>query len=150
MDRRGLTVVEIIIAMGLFAFIAATGIIMLNPGGQLAKGRNTQRELHLNGILNGIRQNMADTSGASFTCASGAIPTSTKRMGSASGSYDIAPCLVPTYIPTMPTDPSASGAHYTDNTDYDTGYYISRNASSGQITLTAPSAELGKTISVLR
>jgi len=68
-------------------------------------------------------------------------------MGSASGSYNIAPCIVPTYIAAMPSDPSASGTFYYSPSNYNTGYSIIINA-SGSITLSAPKAELGKTISI--
>jgi prepilin-type N-terminal cleavage/methylation domain-containing protein len=149
--RRGLTLIEILVSVGLAAIVVTIGFVAMNPGSQIAEGRNTQRKLHLEGIMNGIRQNMADTSGGSFTCTSGTIPTSSRRMASSgSSSYNIAPCLVPIYLPVMPFDPSASGAHYEGNADYDTGYFILRNASTGQITLFAPSAERGKTVSVTR
>jgi prepilin-type N-terminal cleavage/methylation domain-containing protein len=148
--RKGVTLVELILAMGLFALLVTTAFVALNPGGQLASTRNTQRTLHLQALLNSIRQNMADTSGGGFTCAAGPIPSSTTRMASGGGNYDIAPCLVPAYLPTMPYDPATTTAHYTSNIDYDTGYFISRNASSGQVTLSAPAAELNKTISIVR
>ena len=80
----------------------------------------------------------------------GRLPTTTKNMASASGSYNIAPCLIPTYgLFTMPFDPTASSAYYTSVTNYNTGYSIAENA-SGSITLSAPYAELKKTISVTR
>jgi prepilin-type N-terminal cleavage/methylation domain-containing protein len=147
--RGGFTLVEVLIALALLVILAVVGLIYLNPGGQLAGARDSQRKLHLNAVLNGIRQNMADTSGGGFTCASGPIPTSTQRMRSAGG-YDIAPCLVPNYLPTMPYDPSLSGSYYNSMSDYDSGYEIVRNASSGEITLSAPGAELGAGISVTR
>jgi prepilin-type N-terminal cleavage/methylation domain-containing protein len=149
--RRGLTLIEIIVAVALISILSALGFLALNPVGQLASARNSQRTFHLNGLMNGIRQNMADTSGGGFTCASGSLPTSTpKKMATGAGNYDIAPCLVPTYLPNIPFDPSASGAHYASNSDYDTGYTIIRNASTGQVTVNAPAAELNKTISITR
>jgi len=151
-SRRGLTIIEIVIAIALLAIITTVGLVIANPGKQLAKSRNTQRELHLQAILSAIRQNIADTSGGAFGCATGALPTSTKKMasGGGAGTYDIVPCLVPTYLPTMPFDPSASGAHYAGNSDYDSGYNVVRNASTTQVTVSAPSAELGATISITR
>ena len=150
--RRGLTLIEIIIAVALIAILVGLGFLALNPVGQLAAARNSQRSFHLNGLMNGIRQNLADMNNGSFDCDSGgALPTSTaKKMATGVGNYDIASCLVPIYLPNMPFDPSAAGAHYASNSDYDTGYTIVRNATTGQVTLNAPAAELNKVISVTR
>lgn len=151
MNRRsGLTLVEIIITVAIIVVITGVYFLAANPAGQLASSRNSKRSLDLQTIMNSIRANIADQGNGQFSCASGAIPTSTEDMGSASGSYNIAPCLIPTYIFTMPFDPSASSSYYTSNTSYDSGYSIVINSSTNQITLSAPHAELNKTISVTR
>ncbi len=148
-NRLGLTLVEILIAITLIAIIAAVGIVAANPAGQVAKARNTRRQLDLEVVMNSIRQSISDTSGATFSCVSGPLPTSTKKMASPSSSYNMAPCLTPTYLGTLPFDPSASGSHWTSVSDYDTGYNIVQNA-SGVITVAAPSAELNQAISISR
>jgi len=150
MTRRGLTLVEIIISITLLVIIGGAVLIRMNPFGEVAAARNTQRELHLQALMNAIRQNISDTPTNTFTCASGTIPSSTTKMARGAGNYDIAPCLVPSYLSALPFDARATGAHYTSSQDYDTGYFISRNGATGQITLTAPSAELGRTISLTR
>ena len=93
--NRGLSLIEILIALTLVALIASIGFFALNPAGQLAGARNTDRQFHLQAIMNSIRQNIADTSGGSFNCASGPLPTSTTKMASSTGNYNIAPCLLP-------------------------------------------------------
>lgn len=148
--RRGISLLEIIIATTIIVIITAVGIAISNPAGQLASSRNTERQLHLQALMNAIRQNIADSVGGTFTCASGSLPTSSKKMAVGAGNYNIGPCLVPNYLTTLPFDPSASGAHYVSVTDYDTGYNIVQATSTNVITLTAPSAELKKTISVTR
>jgi len=149
-SKIGVTLIEIIVAMAIVVIVGVVGVVALNPGGQFATARNNQRIAHVNTILNSIRLNIADTRTGVFTCAAGDIPTTTKKMAGGALNYDIAPCLVPTYAFTLPFDPSAPGAHYTTNSDYDTGYNVLKNASTGQITVSAPAAELGKTISVTR
>lgn len=147
--RRGFSFIELLIALALIAILSGIVVKFLNPAQQLAKARNTQRSSDVSVILTAISQNLFDNKGT-FTCAGGAIPTSSTKMANAAGSYHIGPCLVPTYLDKLPFDPSAAGAHYASSTDYDTGYFIQRNASSGRITVNAPAAELGKMISVTR
>lgn len=148
--KKGITIIEIVIWMALFVIISGTALFVINPAGQISKARNNQRQFHLNAILNSIRQNMADTSGGKFTCASGAIPTSTKKMAVGAGNYDIGPCIVPAYLINMPYDPGTTAAHYISVADYDTGYNIFQSATTGEITISAPAAELNQTISVVR
>lgn len=148
--RRGLTLVEILVSIAIVVFVTGIGLLALNPGSQLAAARNTQRGLHLQAIMNAVRQNIADTTNGAFSCVSGPLPTSATQMASATGSYNIAPCLVPVYLEAMPFDPTASGSRYTSNTDYNTGYTIVYNTSTTQITVAAPHAELGKSVSLTR
>ncbi|MBI4117560.1 MAG: type II secretion system protein [Parcubacteria group bacterium] len=147
--RRGFTLIEVLIVIALIAILAGILIAVINPGQQFANARNSQRKSHLNTIANGISANIARNNGT-FTCAAGAIPATATNMSNTVGEYDIAPCLVPNYISTMPFDPSVSGAHWTSTTDYDSKYSIVRNATTSQITISASGAELGETISIIR
>ena len=147
-NRSGLSLVELLITLVVITIVARAGFLALNPAGQVSGARNTERSLHLQAIMNAIRQNMADHTGQIFLCASGALPTSTKKMATGAGNYDIASCIVPIYIITLPFDPVASSSHYASNANYDTGYNILFNASTTQITLSAPSAELGKSVTL--
>lgn len=141
--------IEILISMAILAIIVGAYFLVANPAGQLSAARNNTRSLNLQTLMLAIRQNIADQGNETFSCAAGAIPTSATNMGSASGSYNIAPCLVPNYLAILPIDPTASSAYYTSATNYNTEYSILLNA-SGSVTLSAPNAELGKTISVTR
>lgn len=146
----GFTMIEILITLAIVAILATVVILIINPARQLGMARNNQRISHINVILNAISQNMGDNKG-SFGCVIGDIPTSSVKMASGAGNYDIAQCLVvPNYLSNIPFDPTASGAHYSSSTDYDTGYYLSKNASTSRITIVAPSAEAGQAISVTR
>lgn len=145
--KKGFTLIELLIVIALIAILASSVIIGLNPARQFAMARNAQRWTHTNSYIRMIQQNIADNNG-NWTCVgAGALPASATNMAS-SGGYDICDCLLPTYSNALAPDPSASGAHYTDCSDYNTGYSISQSATDGRITVTAPSAELGQSIGV--
>lgn len=156
---NGFTLIEILLVMGIIAILATVVIVAINPGRQFAQARNSQRTSNVNTILNAIGQNIADNRGV-FTClgAGGPIPTTPTVIkstgGGGGGGYDIASCLSPTYISSIPFDPSAPGAHFTSNTDYSTEYTIAQDPATKRITISAPYAlepgELAQTISVTR
>ena len=150
---NGFTLIEILLVMGIIAILAAVVIVAINPARQFAQARNSQRTSNVFSVLNAVSQNMADNQGM-FNCAGGgAIPTTVTVIKS-SGGYDAADCLTPTYLPAMPFDPSATGAHFTNGADYDTAYTIVQDSATGRITVAAPEAlnqsELNKSISATR
>lgn len=146
---KGYTLIELIIASTLVVLAAGIALVWLDPSRQFASARNTRRTSDVNAIINAVGQNIADNRGI-FTCTAGAIPTSAIKMASGGGNYNIAPCLMPAYLATIPYDPTAVGAHYTSTSDYDTAYTIIASSTTGIVTIQAPSAELGAVIAVSR
>jgi len=148
MSKRGFTLIEILLVIGLIAILAAIVIIAINPARQFAQARNTQRFSDVNAILNAVHQNMIDNKG-NWTCAAGPIPTSSAtNIGSGGSDYDIYDCLVDLYLPALPYDP-VDGS-FTSSSTYDAGYEIIASYPGGRVTVSAPSAEIGVTISVTR
>ena len=117
----------------------------LNLGDQFARARNAQRSSNVNAILNSIGQNMADNNGI-WICSNGTLPTKPTIMDP--DNYDIAECIIPTYISVMPVDPTSG--EYTSIKDYYSDYSVMRDATTGRVTVSAPYAELGVPISVTR
>jgi prepilin-type N-terminal cleavage/methylation domain-containing protein len=148
-SHQGFTLIELLVVIGIIAILAGVVIIAINPARQFAQARNTQRTSNVRAILDAIGQRMADNQGVfEQGCSAGPIPTTTAVIGSST--YDIASCIIPTYIATLPYDPSAAGAGYIDNTDYNTEYTVSKDESTGRVTVAAPFAEISSTISITR
>lgn len=155
LQNKGFTLIEILVVIGLIAILAAIVLIAINPARQFAQAHNSQRTSNAEAILNAIGQNLADNKGV-FMC--GGIqhtiavgPTDMKS----GGTEDLAPCLVPTYMASMPFDPVASTSPvcipaYTSNASYETCYSVARDAVTNRITVSAPHAELGQPISITR
>jgi hypothetical protein len=124
--------------------LSAIVLVAINPARQFKLARDSQRMSNVVAILNAVSQNIAENKGV-FNCVN-VLPLAATVISDAG--LDIASCVIPTYISSLPFDPSAPGAHYTDTTDYNTAYTIEQDA-LGRVTVSSV-GEITPVISVTR
>lgn len=145
LHKKGFTLVEVLLVIVIIAILAAIVVVAINPGRQVSQANNTQRSTETKAILDAIHEYAIDNRGA----LPDGITSTPTTIGSGSTQVDICASLVPTYMASMPFDPTATDAQYTSCTDYDTGYTVSADTNE-RVTVSAPDAELSETISVTR
>ena len=124
--QKGFTLIELLVVIGILAILLAIVLIAINPARQFAQANNTKRNADVIAILNAISQYDSDNKGLlpPGTPASGLTET---YMTSATTGQAFCDSLMPRYIASLPSDPTAvaNGANVTDCSAYDTGYWIS-------------------------
>ncbi|MCA9308337.1 MAG: type II secretion system protein [Patescibacteria group bacterium] len=145
---QGFTLIELLVVIGILTVLLAIVLIAINPGRQFSQANNTKRRSDVNAILNAVHQYSADNQGdlSTINGGSGTLPATATDV--ADSGADICDALVPTYIAELPTDPT-DGTEFSSCTTYSADYQISIGAGN-RITVSAPAAELGETISVTR
>ena len=152
-NPNGFTLLEILLVVAAIAILAGIVIFAINPNKQLGDTRNAQRKVDVNTILNATYQYMIDSNvggsptfiqiGTTCNLASQEI---CKSGGSCTGLTNLDTYLVGAtakYLVSIPVDPSGATVN-------GTGYEIYKSATTGRITVCAPNAEQGATITVTR
>lgn len=145
-NKKGFTLIEILVVIGIIAVLSAVVLVAINPARQFKLARDSQRVSNVTAILNAIGQNMSEHKGV-FDCVV-PLPNTSKIISSAVGGVDIATCLVPTYISSLPFDPNKAGAKFATTTDYNTEYSISLDV-DGRVKVSA-TGEITPDISMTR
>ncbi len=143
--RSGFTLLEILLAVAALVILASIVIIAINPTKQLADTRNSERYVDVNTILNGIYQYAIDNDGDWPSEEIGSTEAPICKAGISEGTDDCVSldALIPTYLVDIPSDPRASTANVT-------GYEISITTAADRIEISAPGAEEGRVINVVR
>ncbi len=139
---NGFTLLEVLLVIAIIAILATIVIVAINPGKQLGEARNAQRRSDVNTILNGVYQYYLD----SESLPSDITTTQTeicKTGGLCTGLVDLSDLtLNEGYLTSIPLDPTGSSTN-------GTGYEI-RKTANNRVTVTAPDAEQGASISVTK
>ncbi len=143
---KGFTLLEMLLVIALIAILASIVILAINPGKQLAEARNAQRRSDVNTILNAIYQYSIDNNGS----LPDGIPVDNEGLICKEG-VPVCGTLVDLgvlttnqkYLTGIPQDPNAQCTASSD-------CYSVFQSSNGRVTVNAPYAELGETISVTR
>lgn len=152
--KRAFTLVEILIVIAIIGILLIVTLVAINPTRQFAQTNNAKRRIDLRAILDSVNQYSSDNKGLlPGRDANGVntIPSGTPAYISDTGA-NICADVMPTYIAQLPSDPKAAngGVPITDcDNPYNTEYKIVRSADN-RITVSAPLAELGETISFTR
>jgi prepilin-type N-terminal cleavage/methylation domain-containing protein len=150
LKNLGFTLIEILLVVALSALLAGIVIIAVNPGKQLADGRNTRRSADVTTIINAVYQYEIDNRGtlpgaiqSNADCSGTSSNEICKTGGSCSGLTDLTPLTTnEKYLPSIPVDPGVGAGN-------NTGYFIHMD-SNNRITVCAPNSENGVNISVTR
>jgi prepilin-type N-terminal cleavage/methylation domain-containing protein len=149
-QKKGFTLLEILLVVAAIAILAGIVILAINPTKQLGDTRNAQRRSDVTTILNAVYQYTIDNTGTLPTIPTGScalVAANQICKATATGTCSAGVALTTLtasekYLVSLPIDPTTSS---TDGT----GYYISKSANN-RITVCAPSAEQSATISVTR
>lgn len=139
-SHKGFTLIELLLVIGIIAILASIVIVAINPTKQLGDARNAQRKSDVNTILSAVYQYAIDNDG---NLPSGITTTRHEICATSATDCDSAidlDVLTGAYLVRIPRDPQVQSATGTN-------YYIVEGA-NGRITVDAPGAEQGASISV--
>jgi type IV pilus assembly protein PilA len=156
-DQDGFTLIELLVVIGILAILLAITLIAINPNKHFQDARNAKRSSDVSAILDGIYEYESANNGSLPPALSGLSTTPVELAGGTGHTSDIDLCsnLVPVFLADLPQDPSAATPTggptpcNSSTTSYDTGYEIVE-AAGERLTVSAPNAEDGATISVTR
>lgn len=142
-NTRGFTLIEILLVVAIIALLAGIVIIAINPTRQLAQSKNSERAADVTTILNAVYQYSVDNNGTLPAGISASQTEICKTGGTCTGLVDLSVLTNnETYLTAIPVDPTGESTN-------GAGYEIVRTANN-RVTVSAPDAENGETISVTR
>lgn len=130
--------------IGVLAILLAIFLLAMNPFRQFSHADNLKRASDVVTILSAVHQYADDNKGM----LPASITTTEQSIGNTGA--DICSAIVPTYIRTLPVDPfvNMGTSIATCSGSYVTNYTIVKSVTDNHVTVRAPAAAQGVTISV--
>jgi prepilin-type N-terminal cleavage/methylation domain-containing protein len=145
----GFTLLEVLLVVAIIAILAGIVLIAINPSKQLGDTRNAQRSNDVTTILDAVYQYSVDSNAgipSTITASATEICVTTGSPCTTGGLIDLGVVTSNAkYLVGMPQDPQCVTVCAVNGT----GYKIMKDANS-RVTVSAPFAESGKSISVTR
>ena len=141
--KKGFTLVEVLLVIAIIAILASIVILAINPPRNITSANNAQRWSNVNTVLNAIHQYAIDNRGQVPSTITTVSTEICKTGASCAGLIDLSVLTdQERYVLKIPTDPTSASAN-------GTGYFVNKDA-YGRITVNAPFAEIGDTVTVSR
>ena len=146
--QKGFTLLEVLLVVAIIAILAGIVILAINPNKQLGDSRNSQRSADVHTILNAVHQYSIDNNGipAAITTTATEICNTTGGSCASPVTIDLGALTTNNFLSAIPKDPKCPGACLSNGA----GYMISKSATTGRVTVSAPDAENSKTITVTK
>ncbi|HSE29331.1 MAG TPA: type II secretion system protein [Candidatus Saccharimonadales bacterium] len=138
-SKKGFTILELLIVITVIGILASIALVSYDPARRFADSRNSRRWSDVNTVLTAIHEYIVDNDG---TLPTGLTAGQAVTDIGTCGTCDNLATPLANYIKDIPLDPSGGT---TDNT----GYTVAVD-SNDIVTVAAPDAENGATISVSR
>lgn len=157
-QRKGFTLLEILLVIAAIGILAAIVLVALNPNRQLAQARNAQRRSDVLAISNAIYQSIIDDASSGSTATIGLIPTTKAEiLNQATTTPAVNANCINSQLPVNLNSLTTNGI-YLQKIPQDrneptasicSGYAAQKDANN-RITISSENAELSETISVTR
>jgi prepilin-type N-terminal cleavage/methylation domain-containing protein len=153
-QKKGFTLLEILLVIAAIGILAAIVLIAINPNRQLAQARNAQRQSDVLTISNAVYQYLIDNNalpaGIDTTLRNVASTDGTTTctiVGEVAEATDVSDFVTTvttpvSYVAAIPRDPQVASAGCSD--------YLIQTVAGNRVTVSAPGAELSEDISVTR